>query len=483
MVNKRYVTSIAITPDGGPTSLAAGQTLQLSANVLPETAQNKTINWSIVSRAGASINTTTGLFNAGTARGEVVVRAQALDGSYVDSRKSIYVDAQAEIPNNLRLVSYLNSWAKVSWQPPNNTAGFPVLYYEATADGTTWTKTASTSSHTFVGLSTVQTYTLQVRAVTKAGAGQAATLNYSRSVAPDVPQNLSTAAADQQVTLSWDAPASNGGSAITKYVVKKDNGSWIDADSASSHTFTGLTIGQSYTFYVRAINIAGAGSEASLQASAKPSQAAPAAPVRVSKTATGITVQPPNGIDAGDVEYRLGDVGAWVTSGVFSSLSPNTEYKIYMRLKETQTHAASPASVALIVTTDKATLTGTVSITGTAVYGQTLTANTSGLSSTPNVAPGTLTYRWLRNGTAIPNAAGSSYVLGQDDITHTIRVEVTAQNCTGSKTSAAALVVGKAAGPAVPTTFTGSYTGDGTNFTYTISPIPGAEYSNDNTSW
>jgi hypothetical protein len=34
-------------------------------------------------------------------------------------------------------------------------------------------------------------------------------------------------------------------------------------------------------------------------------------------------------------------------------------------------------------------------------------------------------------------------------------------------------------GPGAPSSVTGSYTGDGTNFTYTVNPIAGAEYSKD----
>jgi hypothetical protein len=66
---------------------------------------------------------------------------------------------------------------------------------------------------------------------------------------PSVPQNFTATPGDGQVALSWSAPASDGGSAILKYQVSKDNGtSWTDVGLNTSHTFTGLTNGTEYTF-------------------------------------------------------------------------------------------------------------------------------------------------------------------------------------------------------------------------------------------
>ena len=69
-----------------------------------------------------------------------------------------------------------------------------------------------------------------------------------------------------KLDLSWDAPASNGGSAITGYKVqwKHSSGSWdTPADvsettvTGTSHTVTGLTDGVEYTFQIVAVNPVG----------------------------------------------------------------------------------------------------------------------------------------------------------------------------------------------------------------------------------
>jgi uncharacterized repeat protein (TIGR02543 family) len=84
---------------------------------------------------------------------------------------------------------------------------------------------------------------------------------------PAVPQNFTATPGDGQVELSWNAPADDGGSDIISYEVYKDgDANWTDVGSDTSYTFTGLTNGTEYTFYVRAVNRVGAGPAASIKA-------------------------------------------------------------------------------------------------------------------------------------------------------------------------------------------------------------------------
>ena len=63
------------------------------------------------------------------------------------------------------------------------------------------------------------------------------------------------------MTLTWDAPENDGGSAITDYEYRIDGkGDWISTDSThTTHTVTGLVNGREYTFQVRAVNRVGKG--------------------------------------------------------------------------------------------------------------------------------------------------------------------------------------------------------------------------------
>jgi hypothetical protein len=75
-------------------------------------------------------------------------------------------------------------------------------------------------------------------------------------------------------------------------------------------------------------------------------------------------------------------------------------------------------------------LTGTVSISGTAQVGQTLTANTSSLGGR-----GTISYQWLRNGTDNIGTDSNTYTLVDADAGSKISVQVSRAKNTGTVTS------------------------------------------------
>jgi Ca2+-binding RTX toxin-like protein len=90
-------------------------------------------------------------------------------------------------------------------------------------------------------------------------------------------------AGDGVASVSWSAPASDGGAAITDYVVEysADGGSswFVFADGTStstSATVTGLLNGMGYVFRVSAVNSAGAGSVSVVSAMVAPWWPAPA---------------------------------------------------------------------------------------------------------------------------------------------------------------------------------------------------------------
>ena len=75
---------------------------------------------------------------------------------------------------------------------------------------------------------------------------------------PGAPTGLTVIPRDAHVTMSWTAPADNGGAVIDHYVVYQ-NGLDILHVSGTSTTVTGLTNGVSYNFAVAAHNSAGTG--------------------------------------------------------------------------------------------------------------------------------------------------------------------------------------------------------------------------------
>ncbi len=201
-------------------------------------------------------------------------------------------------------------------------------------------------------------------------------------------------------------------------------------------------------------------------------QDAPDAPVLNSKTATSVTLN-----DRGyDYEYRCGGTGDWQESNVFRGLSPDTEYTFYLRLAETYYKAPSPAGPGLPVTTEQAELEGDAHIVGTLRYGEMLQADTSGLTIGGDPAPSAvLRYQWQRSDGAVTViGTASTYTLTAADIGYSIILTVTADGCPGESTETRGPVQkGVRTPPPAPT---GSYTGNGFNFTYTVNPVDGVKY-------
>ncbi len=162
---------------------------------------------------------------------------------------------------------------------------------------------------------------------------------------------------------------------------------------------------------------------------------APDAPTVSSKTYNSITV-----VAVAGQEYRIG-TGVWQDSGIFGSLSENTNYNIYTRIKETATTKASSVSLALSVTTNEKptnSLEGTATITGDVKFDETLSAELKGGNST------NLTYVWKADGTVINGATNSSYKLTENEIGDKITVEISATDMLGTITSSETLQVEKA---------------------------------------
>jgi hypothetical protein len=156
----------------------------------------------------------------------------------------------------------------LSWSAPASDGGSTILKYQVSKDnGTNWSDVGLNTTHTFTGLTNGTEYTFKVRAVNSAGYGAETSVTAIPLTVATEPQNFTATPADGQVTLSWTAPESDGGNAITCYEVYKDgDDDWTDVGLDTSYTFTGLTNGTEYTFKVRAVNSAGNGAEASVLA-------------------------------------------------------------------------------------------------------------------------------------------------------------------------------------------------------------------------
>ena len=76
---------------------------------------------------------------------------------------------------------------------------------------------------------------------------------------PGAPTAVTPTAGKGSVKLTWKAPSSTGGSAITGYVIKPSIGAAVTVGKVTSYTITKLTNGTVYTFTVAAKNSVGTG--------------------------------------------------------------------------------------------------------------------------------------------------------------------------------------------------------------------------------
>ena len=219
------------------------------------------------------------------------------------------------------------SWAPgdgqvtLTWDAPSSDGGAAITRYEyAIDDSGTWIDAGLDLQETVPGLTNGQPYTFAVRAVNAVGGGDVATVTATPVTTPGAPQNLSWVAGYEQVTLNWDAPASDGGAAITGYEYAiDDNGTWIDAGTDRRVTVSGLTNGQPYTFAVRAVNAVGGGDAATVTATPVTTPGAPqnlsGVPGNAQVTLSWDAPASDGGAAITGYEYAIDDNGTWIDAG------------------------------------------------------------------------------------------------------------------------------------------------------------------------
>jgi hypothetical protein len=165
-------------------------------------------------------------------------------------------------------------------------------------------------------------------------------------VVPNAPTNLAVTPGSTQLTVTFSAPASSGGSPITNYEFSTDGGNtWSPRNPASTSTsmvLTGLTNGTTYSVAVRARNGAGPGASSSTVNSVPVGLPQPPTITSVTPGDSQLSVSFTAGSDGGSalINYKYSIDGTtytplspFVTSSpiVITGLTNGTSYSVTLR--------------------------------------------------------------------------------------------------------------------------------------------------------
>jgi uncharacterized repeat protein (TIGR01451 family) len=179
-----------------------------------------------------------------------------------------------------------NAQASITFTAPANNGGAPITGYTMTSNPGGITGTGAGSPIVVSGLANGTAYTFTVTAANSVGtsAASAASNSVTPSGPPGAPTIGTATAGNAQASVTFTAPASNGGSAITGYTATSSPGGLTASGAASPLVVTGLTNGTAYTFTVRATNVNGQGPASAASNSVTPATV-PGAPAIGTATA------------------------------------------------------------------------------------------------------------------------------------------------------------------------------------------------------
>ena len=320
--------------------------------------------------------------------------------------------------------------------------------------------------------------TLKVRVTFTDDKGNKETLTSAATVTvvatvPSAPGGLAVATGEgreRELTVSWTAPESNGGSEVTGYRVQWKSGTeaWDGSETstwqavlgdpaAASHTIAALANGMAYTVRVVATNAAGDGAAAEAEATVQervapvltgaavdgavltltysealdgdpaPAPAPSAFAVTVADTARGV-----DGIAVSESAVVL-----TLASAVVSGETVTVGYTVpadagAARIEDAAGNAAGGFTGEAVTNETGASNTaptGLPAISGTAEVGEELSASADDIADADGLENVTFTWQWLANDgtddTEIAGATGATHEVAPAEVGQTLKVRVT----------------------------------------------------------
>lgn len=195
--------------------------------------------------------------------------AGGASNSLIGLLRELYLPDVPDAPTGLSAVAG-NGAVQLSWTAAqahgSAITAYTVVGVPVAGGANVGCTTSAATTCAVTGLVNGTLYSFTVAATNSVGTGPAsvAVQAAAQAAVPGAPTGLSALVGDGAVALSWLAPASNGGSAITGYTVSgtpAGGGAPVGCSTTGALTCTvsGLANGTAYTFTVAASNIAGTG--------------------------------------------------------------------------------------------------------------------------------------------------------------------------------------------------------------------------------
>ena len=202
----------------------------------------------------------------------------------------------ASVPSEPRSLTAttVSGQVALSWMEPTSDGGSAITGYNVYRGTSTGTEAFLTPlgpvlTYTDGGVTAGVTYYYEVTAVNAVGEGpKSAEVSGTPAAVPTMPRSLAAAAGHNEITLTWAAPVSDGGSPITGYRVYRATSAGAETllstvGAVLSYTDPGLTKDQAYYYEVSAVNAVGEGPKSN-EASATPTAPPDATPPTVTIT-------------------------------------------------------------------------------------------------------------------------------------------------------------------------------------------------------
>ncbi|HTY46054.1 MAG TPA: fibronectin type III domain-containing protein, partial [Methanomassiliicoccales archaeon] len=178
-------------------------------------------------------------------------------------------------PTGVTATAY-RGYITLGWTAPSGNPVNYLVYRGTTSEGEASTPIATTTATSYQDNSVAggTKYFYEIKANNTHGMSAASAEVNATALAitaPTAPQDLTVTAQVDKLVLTWTAPGDNGGAAITGYQIFKSTSGGTPAllttvsGSTLSYTDTAVSENTNYTYFVKAVNSAGAGTQSNSQ--------------------------------------------------------------------------------------------------------------------------------------------------------------------------------------------------------------------------